>query len=525
MPFIQNSDQVSRRWWLVIPLGILALILAHWMALLFRYQPGVSLWFPPSGVAIALTFWFGSIGAMMTGIASIIMAPLWGHDGWSRLIGLMDIIEPLTAWFLYQRCFRGSLLLNRLKDTAAFILSAPLAGCFMSALVGNLFLLISGKISSADIVSSISQWWLGNALGTIAIAPVALLLITPLLKKIGCLKPSSIVDIPIGQFSKIDRKIWLELVAIAFFSISTAAITVSETHNGGFAFQQLSFLSFVPMIWAAIRFGVSGAMITASFCVFSTLCAYLIKYPEAISLNPFPVSIEVLYVHKLNLLIQCGVTLLMGTAITEKTAFQVALAVEQVRLKEHYVRGQLTEKLTELNISLGTTNTRLEETLAMLDVLLDSAPMGISFRDRNLRCIRTNNSMAEMMGVSPQESLGKKVSEVSPLLGQILEPLMQSILDTGKPVLNFEINNEAIAPIGKVRYWLCNYYPVHIDGEIIGIGGSVVEITELKHIETALRSSESRLRQIINSGMVGITFGDFSGNVLECNQAFLNMLD
>ena len=523
MPFIQNYKAVSRHWWLVIPLGILALMLAHWMALVFRNQPGISLWFPPSGVAIALTFWFGYIGAIMTAIASIIMAPLWGHDGWSRLIGLVDIIEPLTAWFLYQRFCRGSLLLNRLKDAAAFILSAPLAACVTSALVGSLILLASGEIKSADLVTSISQWWLGNALGTIAIAPIALLLITPLLINLGWLKHSDREDAPIDQFSNFERKDWLEVVAIAFFSISTAAITVSETNNAGFAFQQLSFLSFVPMIWAAVRFGVSGAMITASFCVFSTLCAYLIKYPHALSLNAFPVSIEVLYVHKLSLLIQCGVTLLMGTAITEKTAVQVALAVEQVRTKEHQVRGQLTDQLTELNTSLGKTNTALEETLAMLDALLDSAPMGISYRDRNLRCIRTNTSMAEMIGVYPQESIGKKVSEVSPRLGQILEPLMQSILDTGKPVLNFEINNEAIAPIGQVRYWLCNYYPVHINGEIIGIGGSIAEITELKHIETALRSSESRLRQIINSGMVGITFGDFSGNILECNQAFLNM--
>ncbi|BAT53174.1 Multi-sensor Hybrid Histidine Kinase [Nostoc sp. NIES-3756] len=28
------------------------------MARIYRIQPGVSLWLPPSGVAIALTFWF-----------------------------------------------------------------------------------------------------------------------------------------------------------------------------------------------------------------------------------------------------------------------------------------------------------------------------------------------------------------------------------------------------------------------------------------------------------------------------------
>jgi integral membrane sensor domain MASE1 len=113
----------QNRWFLIL-LSLLTLFLAHGMALFYRVQPAVSLWFPASGVAIAITLWLGPIGAVLTGIVSVTMAPFWGSDGWTRLVGLTDVIEPLVAWFLYRRCFQGSLTLNGLTNATKFILIA-----------------------------------------------------------------------------------------------------------------------------------------------------------------------------------------------------------------------------------------------------------------------------------------------------------------------------------------------------------------------------------------------------------------
>jgi len=96
---VNSSGQFRERWIGVIG-GVLLIFLAHGLALLFRVQPAVSLWFPPSGVAIALTLWLGPIGAGLTVMVSIIMAPFWGSDGLMRLVGLVNGLEPLVAWFL-----------------------------------------------------------------------------------------------------------------------------------------------------------------------------------------------------------------------------------------------------------------------------------------------------------------------------------------------------------------------------------------------------------------------------------------
>jgi signal transduction histidine kinase len=153
-------------------------------------------------------------------------------------------------------------------------------------------------------------------------------------------------------------------------TIATAALTVSKSNNAGFVFQQFSFLSFIPMLWAATRFGVTGGMLISSFCVLVTLLAYLFTYPNAISLSSFPLPADILSVHKLSLLVQCAVSLLVGCATTQQSQTQVALAVEGVRVLEHQARAQLNEQLLQLNSELQEANTRLEESNREKDELL-----------------------------------------------------------------------------------------------------------------------------------------------------------
>jgi len=360
-----RSDSSSlgyRRWWLIVPLSLVALLLAHGMALLYRIQPAVSLWFPPSGVAIALTLWFGTVGVVLTGITSILIAPVWGNDGWTQLAGLTDATEPLVAWLLYRYGFSGSLSLSCLRDAVAFILSAPVAACATSAIVGSLTLVAVGKMPASDLATSIPHWWLGNAIGTLAIAPTALLVVTPCLQNWGWLSSREQGVKSREEFRlRLVPSFWAEVVTILVFVVATATLIVSKTNQANFAFQQLSFLSFIPILWAATRFGVKGGMLTSSFCVLVTLLAYLLAYPNAISLPNFPVPAEVLHVHKLSLLVQCAVSLFVGCAITERAATMVVLAVERVRAQEHQARIQLSEQLIQLNSELTEANSRLEQ--------------------------------------------------------------------------------------------------------------------------------------------------------------------
>ncbi|NJL23028.1 MAG: PAS domain S-box protein, partial [Leptolyngbyaceae cyanobacterium SM1_3_5] len=209
-----------------------------------------------------------------------------------------------------------------------------------------------GKIPAEQIGATIPYWWLGNALGVMAIAPPALVVITPLLERLRK-----------GDRLRVVWKWRLDVVVILALCILTAAVTVLQVNGGKFSFQQLSFLGFIPILWAAARFGVAGGVLTASYCTIATLLAYVLGYLHLISDGNFPVETGVLQAHKLSLLVQCGVGLWVGTAISERAETQAALAVEQVRSIEYAARAQLSEQLIKLNDSLTQSNREKDQLL------------------------------------------------------------------------------------------------------------------------------------------------------------------
>ncbi len=54
--------------------------------------------------------------------------------------------------------------------------------------------------------------------------------------------------------------------------------------------------------------------------------------------------------------------------------------------------------------------------------------------------------------------------------------------------------------------------------------GSVIDITLLKQTEKQLKVSENKFRRIFESNMIGMLFCDADGHIMDCNDAFLNMI-
>ena len=135
-----------------------------------------------------------------------------------------------------------------------------------------------------------------------------------------------------------------------------------------------------------------------------------------------------------------------------------------------------------------------QESYAQLDTLLASAPVAIGFWDRELRFIRLNDALAQLNRVSAEAHLGHTLAEMIPGLAPALEPLYRSVLETGRPVVHEESTNEAATGPGEARHWLSSYYPVAgEDGETVGVGGMILEIT-------GQRRADARLRLLAEAG-------------------------
>ena len=124
------------------------------------------------------------------------------------------------------------------------------------------------------------------------------------------------------------------------------------------------------------------------------------------------------------------------------------------------------------------------ERLAHLNTIYASAPVGLCFVDRDLRYVSMNNALAEMNGRSPEYFIGKTVREAVPEFADGIETHYHRVIETGRPVIDEEIQASHPSRRNERCYRLCSYYPVHNEnGQLLGVNVAVRDITGRKQAE------------------------------------------
>jgi PAS domain S-box-containing protein len=135
--------------------------------------------------------------------------------------------------------------------------------------------------------------------------------------------------------------------------------------------------------------------------------------------------------------------------------------------------------------------------LAQLQAIYDGAPVGICFLDRHLRYVSLNQRLAELNGLPAAEHLGRTVAEVLPAIFPRVEPFIRRAL-SGEPVSGVEIRKPGAAPGSQDQTLMLSYRPVHgAGGDIVGVSVAVMDISQYKRTEEALRESEDHFRHMI----------------------------
>jgi signal transduction histidine kinase/CheY-like chemotaxis protein len=142
----------------------------------------------------------------------------------------------------------------------------------------------------------------------------------------------------------------------------------------------------------------------------------------------------------------------------------------------------------------ATVQTR-DEALAQLNALLENAPLGFAFFDREHRYARINEFMARRInGLSIPAHLGRSVGEVLPVNARAIDPLLDTVFATGKSVGNVIVTGETPAAPGERRHWLTAWFPVRTpDQQIPWVGALFLDITDQQRTELALRHAREEL--------------------------------
>lgn len=145
-----------------------------------------------------------------------------------------NTLEPLLAIYLL-RLLPFSTNMHNLNAYISLIF-AGVTGALASAAFGVSSLFLARIISSHEVVAIAVQWWVGDAVGALLIAPF---LLTFSLKKVIILL----------------NKNWLELCALQVFVLLIAFLVLTDFWLADLQHIKGAYLLAIPLIWGILRFG------------------------------------------------------------------------------------------------------------------------------------------------------------------------------------------------------------------------------------------------------------------------------
>lgn len=151
------------------------------------------------------------------------------------------------------------------------------------------------------------------------------------------------------------------------------------------------------------------------------------------------------------------------------------------------------ERKTEIENQAET----LKKSAELLQLVLDNIPQAIFWKDRSSTYLGCNKNWAQAAGIQNlADVVGKTDFELlwTPEESALYYEQDQAVMDTDTPVLHL-IENRLEAH-GREAWINVNKIPIHdADGKVIGLLGTIEDISDRKYAEIALQQSEAQLRQ------------------------------
>ena len=422
---------------------------------------------PPSGIALAVVLlcgrrvwpgiWLGSFAAN-----------LWDFYG-SRGSLATEIVASLAiaCGAAVTATLGGRVVrhfaddrhsLERVGDVFALLALGGAASCVISATLGLATLAAGGFTQAADFAAVWQTWWLGDTAGVFVVTPLLLA---------WSQRPSWLAR----------PAVWLE-AACCFGLLVAAAYVVFVPLSG----RPLAFIFMPLLVWPALRFRARGA--TAAVALIAALAVWGTVHES----GPFILGTrnEALLTLELFLSLVVLTALCLAAVVSER---------EQAEVARRRVLDELESRVSERTAALVAANrdlvrevaerrsveVALEHQRAESQMILNTVPEIIFYKDREHRMVWVNAEYERAVGRSATKTIGKTDLE----LGSPHAPKYfrddQEVVSTGQP------KRKMIEPLETptgTRWLQTDKVPLRdADGNIIGLVGFGVDITERREAE------------------------------------------
>jgi PAS domain S-box-containing protein len=177
--------------------------------------------------------------------------------------------------------------------------------------------------------------------------------------------------------------------------------------------------------------------------------------------------------------------------------------------------------MTEVT-ELKKMEARLRETNRRFEMFLKNAMEGITIVDQFENIIFANKAFAEMLGYEEKELQGMNLRNFVDEEGS--RKISEETATRKKGVVSrYELT--LYRKDGKPRYVQVSASPLwNEDGSYAGALAIIMDVTERRKMETALRESEEKFRNIFENAYDGFIYLDHHGQILDVNRKTVEVL-
>ena len=325
---------------------------------------GFTTWYPATGLAFALMLgvspWYALLVFFTNSLASmaIYQQPLISWGNLAGTVGETGVYA--VAAILLRGRLQINLGLNRRVDVVRYT-AVVLLAAIGSTIFGVTSLLLDHTITRSDYWSAASGWFIGDMVALLALAPFLLIHVLPWVRKNLAPQSTSLTTAHAAQVNVFH-------LAEGFAQVAGIVAFLWIMFGRTFAPLQLFYLSFVPIIWVAMRNGIRRAVVAILMLDFGIVAA----------LHFFPALPNVLAKAGLLMLVVSATGLIVGSAVSER----------------QFIGRELQQRTIYLNS------------------LIENSPFGIAVLDQTGKVDLCNLAFRRLFGYERSLVIGKKLDSL-----------------------------------------------------------------------------------------------------------------